>query len=145
MSGKRLTRRGFLQRAGLVGAGLMAALTGCKPKVVEVTKIVEKVVKETVVVQATPVKKAPEKVELVGWTVHGMDPENEKHKPYREAVMNLFQVKYPYATFKHMNMGWDEKLRQNLVYPIMGRLLCWLDMSLPNFNFLVGMRPFFIC
>jgi len=48
----QMTRRELLRSAALAAsAGLVAA---CQPKVVEVTKVVEKVVKETVVVQGTP-------------------------------------------------------------------------------------------
>lgn len=59
---KNVTRRSFLRTAAVAGAGLVVA--ACQPKVVEVTKIVEKevekVVKETVIVEGTP--KVVEKV-----------------------------------------------------------------------------------
>jgi len=55
---KKLSRRHFLRSTAVAGAGLAAVLAGCKPKIVEiekeVTKVVEKVVKETVVVAGTP-------------------------------------------------------------------------------------------
>jgi putative aldouronate transport system substrate-binding protein len=47
---KKLTRREFVRMGALVGAGVVAA--GCAPRVVKET--VEKVVKETVLVQGTP-------------------------------------------------------------------------------------------
>jgi len=50
------SRREFLRKAALVGAGLAGVLAGCQPKVVEkvITKEVERVVKETVIVKGTP-------------------------------------------------------------------------------------------
>ncbi len=55
---EKLSRRDFLRRASVVGAGLAAVLVGCQPKIIEVeklvTKEVEKVVKETVIVAGTP-------------------------------------------------------------------------------------------
>ena len=48
----RVTRRALLKNAAFAGAaGLLAA---CQPKIVEVTKVVEKVVKEEVIVAGTP-------------------------------------------------------------------------------------------
>jgi len=48
---RRYTRRQLLRLSGLgVAAGALAA---CQPKVVEVTKLVERVVKETVIVEGT--------------------------------------------------------------------------------------------
>jgi len=47
-----LSRRNFLRGAGIGSAAIIAA--ACQPKVVEVTKVVEKVVKETVMVEGTP-------------------------------------------------------------------------------------------
>ena len=58
MNSKTLTRRGLLKGAAL-SAGVVA-LAACQPKIVEVTKVVEKVVKETVIVAGTP--KVVEKV-----------------------------------------------------------------------------------
>ena len=52
MNKQGLTRRQFLQGAGLTGLGVALAATGCQPKTVIGEK--EKVVKETVVVEATP-------------------------------------------------------------------------------------------
>ena len=49
---RKVSRRELLRFVGLAGsAGLVAA---CQPKVVEVTKIVKEVVKETVIVEGTP-------------------------------------------------------------------------------------------
>ena len=49
---KRMTRRQLLKAAALTGSA--GALAACQPKIVEVTKVVEKVVKETVMVEGTP-------------------------------------------------------------------------------------------
>ena len=49
MSEKRLSRRALLRAA--LGTGASLALAACQPKVVEVTKEIEKIVKETVVVK----------------------------------------------------------------------------------------------
>lgn len=48
----KLSRRNFLKKAAVAGAGL--ALAGCAPTVVKETVVVEKVVKETVIVAGTP-------------------------------------------------------------------------------------------
>jgi len=66
MSEKRLSRRDFLKKAAVAGAGL--ALAGCAPKVVKETVIVEKPVEKTVekVVTATPAMVEP--LEIVHWT-----------------------------------------------------------------------------
>lgn len=65
MSERQLTRRDFLRRAGIVGAGLTAMLAGCQPKIVEVTKIVteKEVVKETVIVEKEVEKEVTKLVE----------------------------------------------------------------------------------
>jgi len=62
MSEKRISRRNLL-RVGALGMG-GAMLAACQPKVVEVTKVVKEVVKETVIVEGTPqtVEKVVEKV-----------------------------------------------------------------------------------
>jgi ABC-type glycerol-3-phosphate transport system substrate-binding protein len=110
-------------------------MVGCAPKIVEVTKVVEKLVKETVVqeklvketvVQEKVVKEtvvvekkaptpAPEKFELVHWAEGYLYSTDVKIKPYIDAVTKSFKDKYPNATPKFVNMGWDEVLRQNLV------------------------------
>ena len=55
MGSKALSRRAFLRGLAVSTSGIgMAVLAGCKPQVVEVTKIVKEVVKETVIVAGTP-------------------------------------------------------------------------------------------
>jgi len=49
---RSLSRRGFLRLGSLGGAAVV--LAACAPKVVEVTKIVKEVVKETVIIEGTP-------------------------------------------------------------------------------------------
>ena len=65
-----VTRRDLLRLSALAGAsGIMAA---CQPKIVEVTKIVEKqvekIVKETVVVVKEPTKAAPAQPASIKWS-----------------------------------------------------------------------------
>src|SRR4030042_4689601 len=52
MQSRGFTRRGVLKSAAFAVVGVIAA--ACQPKIVEVTREVEKVVKETVVVAGTP-------------------------------------------------------------------------------------------
>ena len=67
---KRMTRRELLRLGSLGGA--MALLAACQPKIVEVTKVVKEVVKETVIVQAaTPVAAAEEGVTINYWAAWG--------------------------------------------------------------------------
>jgi len=140
MSQTQMNRRRFLRVAGLASAGLGAMLAGCKPQIVEVTKVVEKVVKETVVqekvvketvvqekvVKETVVveKEAPKPTEapfeVVHWAEGYLYNTDAKYKPYQDAVIKSFKDKYPNATPKFVNMGWDEVLRQNLVTALLG-------------------------
>lgn len=106
MLSSKLSRRDFLRTSGLVVTG--AALTACAVPTAPAGG------------GAAAGAPAAAPVELVGWTVHGMDPANETFKPYREAVLAHLNAKYPDATFTHMEMGWDEVLRQNLVTALLG-------------------------
>ncbi|MCD6520747.1 MAG: extracellular solute-binding protein [Anaerolineae bacterium] len=73
---KKLSRRGFLRAFGIGAA--VSALAACKPKVVEVTKVVEKVVKETVVVEKEKEKVVTKVVEkVVKQTVEVQKPAEE--------------------------------------------------------------------
>lgn len=109
---EKMTRRSLLRTAAFVTAG--AVLSACQPKVVEVEKEVTRIVEK----EAAKPTEAP--FEIVGWTVHGMDPDNEKARDYRETMLTLLHDKYPDATFKYQNMGWSEQLRQNFVAALMG-------------------------
>jgi multiple sugar transport system substrate-binding protein len=142
MAQKNLSRRQFLRGAGVAGAGLVALLAGCQPKIVEVTKIVEKevekvvqqtvvvtqekvvekekVVKETVVVQKEAPKPTAAPFELVHWAEGYLYNTDAKYKPYQDAVANSWKDKYPNVGLKFVNMGWDEVLRQNLVTALLG-------------------------
>jgi len=127
-----LSRRELLRRVGLGAAGL--ALAACQPKVVEVEKVVketvvvteekevEKVVKETVVVEKEVQAPQPTRgpIDLVGWSVHGMDPDAAVWKPYRDAILAIMEDELPDVTFTYRDMGWDEVLRQNLVTGLLG-------------------------
>jgi multiple sugar transport system substrate-binding protein len=109
MRAQNFSRRHFLKLSGmaLTGATLAACVapTATQPGASQAG-------------EAAAPANAP--VELIGWTVHGMDPANEVFKPYRDAVMAHFNAKYPDATFTHQDMGWDEVLRQNLVTALLG-------------------------
>ena len=71
MSQKNLSRRDFLRLGALTAAGTLVAACAPTPtpEVVEkvVTKEVEKVVKETVVVQATPAPEEVVEISFMGW------------------------------------------------------------------------------
>src|SRR5436853_7637558 len=100
MRAPNLSRREFLKLSSVVVTG--AALAACSPPPVP---------------QAGGGAAAPaaQPIEIIGWSVMNMDPTVAKDKPYQDAVLAHFKAKYPDATFKYMNMDWDEKLRQNLV------------------------------
>ena len=143
---EKLSRRSFLRAAGFLGAGLAAALAGCQPKIVEVTKVVEKivketviqekekevikevtkevvkkeVVKETVVVEKAAAKPTAAPFQVVHWAEGYLYNADAKFKPYQDAVIKSFKDKYPNATPKFVDMGWDEVLRQNLVTALLG-------------------------
>ena len=105
MSEKFVSRRAFLRRSSLVGAGMAVMLAGCQPKVVEVTKIVEKVVKETVEVEkivkeAVEVEK--EVTRVVEKIVEGAPAKLPKmkirlteRKPYTDIMLVNFQTSEP--------------------------------------------------
>lgn len=125
---KQMSRRDFLRLSAALATGAVAASCApATPKIVEVEREVpvEKVVVQTVEVEkvvekeVTPKPPTPGPFTLVGWTVHGMDPGVEKYKPYREAILSCLHDKHPNATFKHEDMGWDEKLRRNLMMALM--------------------------
>ena len=111
-----LSRRELLRRVGLGAAGLV--LAACQPKVVEVEKVVtqevvkevEKVIKETIVVENEV--QAPEPVtgpiEIVGWSVNGMNPDAPEWNDYRETVLAIMEDEMPGVTFTWRDMGWDE-------------------------------------
>lgn len=100
-----LSRREFLKLSSVVGVG--AALAACTPPPAP---------------QAGGGAAAPaaQPIEIIGWSLFGMDPATETNKPYQDAVNAHFKAKHPNATFKFMNMDWDEKLRQNLVTALLG-------------------------
>jgi len=121
----QVTRRDFLRRAGVAGAGLTAMLAGCQPAVVKETvvveKEVEKVVKETVVVEKI-VEAVPTRgpIQLVSWSLGYMNPEQVQWKPWQDAVLEIMRDKLPDVTVVNRDMGWDEVLRQNLVTGLLG-------------------------
>jgi multiple sugar transport system substrate-binding protein len=133
---KYLSRREFLRAAGIsAAAGVLAA---CQPQVVE--KMVE-VTREVEVEKEVPVEvevertvevekivevtaEAPPQVDepfdLVHWAEGYLYSEDERFKPYQDAVKDRFKEMYPHVTVKFENFGWDEALRQNLVTALLG-------------------------
>lgn len=105
MRAPNLSRREFLKLSSVVVTS--AALAACSPP------------------PAAPqaggaAAPAAQPIEIIGWSVMNMDPTVDKDKPYQDAVLAHFKAKYPDATFRYMNMDWDEKLRQNLVTALLG-------------------------
>ncbi|MFH1084308.1 MAG: extracellular solute-binding protein [Chloroflexota bacterium] len=136
----QFTRRQFLNRLGVAGAGLAAMLAGCQPKVVEVTRVVEKqvekVVEKTVVVKeavevAKEVTRVVEKqvqapqptkgpVNLAIWSMGPLNPDAAAWKDYQVTFKKILADKVPGATYTFKDMGWDEVLRQNMVTGLLG-------------------------
>ena len=114
MSEKRLTRRDLLRSAFVGSAGLM--LAACQPKIVEVTKIVEKevekVVKETVVVK--------EAVEVEKEVTRVVEKEVEKKVEVEKEVTRIVekQVKAPEEpitlVFQHCYRVYDNHGKENV-------------------------------
>ena len=112
---KLVSRRDFLRAAGIsVAAGALAA---CQPKTVIVKETVE-VEKVVEVTAAAPMEAA--EFDLVHWAEGYLYNEDEKFKPYQDAVKDRFKEMYPSVTLKFENFGWDEALRQNLVTALLG-------------------------
>jgi multiple sugar transport system substrate-binding protein len=109
MSHKRLNRRDFLRLGALTTAGtvLAACAPAPTPEVVEkvVTKEVEKVVKETVVVQATPAPEEVVEITFMGW---GGPEEDEGVR----AAITVFQGAEPNikVTWLHTPETYSEKM-----------------------------------
>jgi multiple sugar transport system substrate-binding protein len=103
METKRLSRREFLTLAGAAsGAALLAA---CQPQVVKETVEVEKVVKETVVVQATPAPEEMVEITFMGWGA------TEEDTGVRSAI-TVFQGAEPNikVTWLHTPENYQEKM-----------------------------------
>jgi multiple sugar transport system substrate-binding protein len=101
-----MSRRAFLHLSGMAVTG--AALAACGAPAGQTA---------TSEGESAP---ATAGAEIIGWSLFGMDPATEANKPYQDAVLAHFNAQYPDATFKFVNMGWDEELRQNLVTALLG-------------------------
>ena len=108
MSQKGMSRRQLLKLMGMGAAGVV--LAACKPKIVEVTKIVEKekIVKETVIVEkevAAPAPKEMKKVKVIchDW-VRGELPIDRMLTDYNAAQTD-HQIVYERTV-----TGWDKKV-----------------------------------
>jgi len=112
---RRVSRRQFLR--GLALAGGSAALMACAPKVVEKTvvveKPVEKVVKETVIVEGTPqvvekvVTATPAPVEPV--TVTWMNWWGGAREPLMLEVIARFEEENPHIHVENQLQPWDNR------------------------------------
>jgi ABC-type glycerol-3-phosphate transport system substrate-binding protein len=138
---KPVTRRDFIKGAGFaIGASLLAA---CAPQTVQVTTVVEKVVKETSIVKETSVvketvqsivtatpapTKVPEPAVMDIWfntdipdlnTEWKNDPNNEEFKKQwfwgglGRTIFKPWLAKHPGVTMKISTHSWDVELRQN--------------------------------
>ena len=113
---KKVSRREFLKAAGIsAAAGVLAA---CQPKTVIVKETVE--VEKEKIVEVTAVPAGPGEFDLVHWAEGYLYSEDERFKPYQDAVKDRFKEMYPHVTLKFENFGWDEALRQNLVTALLG-------------------------
>lgn len=109
-SAKPLSRRRFL-RLSLIAAG--AALVGCTQEPAATPQTIEKVVKETVLVEPTaPAEATKAPVELLFWNYWGTID------PYFTNVFEDFTDKYPWIKVKQELLAWDpywQKLNTTLV------------------------------
>jgi multiple sugar transport system substrate-binding protein len=109
MSQKNLSRRDFLRLGALTAAGTLIAACGPTPtpEVMEkvVTKEVEKVVKETVVVQATPAPEEMVEITFMGWGA------TEEDEGVRSAI-TVFQGAEPNikVTWLHTPENYQQKM-----------------------------------
>jgi multiple sugar transport system substrate-binding protein len=115
MSQKNLSRRDFLRLGALTAAGTLVAACGPTPtpevvekvvtKEVEKIKEVEKVVKETVVVQATPAPEEMVEISFMGW---GGPEEDEGVR----AAIRVFEGAEPNikVTWLHTPENYSEKM-----------------------------------
>jgi multiple sugar transport system substrate-binding protein len=109
MSQKNLSRRDFLRLGALTAAGTLVAACGPTPtpEVMEkvVTKEVEKVVKETVVVQATPAPEEMVEITFMGWGA------TEEDEGVRSAI-TVFQGAEPNikVTWLHTPENYQQKM-----------------------------------
>mgnify|MGYP001106717440 CR=1 FL=1 len=106
---ERLTRRELLRFAGL--GSMVALLASCAPKVVEVTKVVKEVVKETIIVAGTP--QVVEKIVTVApapskpATIETWDFGGSEFEFIDSAMIPEFNIQYPHITIKHVGIPED--------------------------------------
>ena len=101
---EKLSRRKFL-RVAAVGAGALLAAS-CQPKVVEVEKVVtkevEKIVKETVIIAAEPAPKEPVTIQWMNWW-------GAAREPLMLEIIARFEEEYPYITVENQVQPWDNR------------------------------------
>jgi ABC-type glycerol-3-phosphate transport system substrate-binding protein len=105
----QLTRRAFLRSASLATCG--GLLAACQPKIVEVTREVEKVVKETVEVEKEVEKVVEKEVEKVVKETVVVDRQAE--------LAEKLKGKISWETWRGPGTGWNEERMQSFseMYP----------------------------
>jgi len=100
----KLSRRKFLRVAAVGAAALLAA--SCQPKVVEVEKVVtkevEKVVKETVIIAAEPAPKEPVTIQWMNWW-------GAAREPLMLEIIARFEEEFPHITVENQVQPWDNR------------------------------------
>jgi len=118
MPEKKVSRREFLKAAGISAA--VGVLSACQPQTVIVKETVEVEKEVEKIVEVTAAPPGPGEFDLVHWAEGYLYSEDERFKPYQDAVKERFKEMYPHVTLKFENFGWDEVLRQNLVTALLG-------------------------
>jgi ABC-type glycerol-3-phosphate transport system substrate-binding protein len=118
MPEKKVSRREFLKAAGVSAA--VGVLAACQPQTVIVKETVEVEKEVEKIVEVTAAPPGPGEFDLVHWAEGYLYSEDERFKPYQDAVTERFKEMYPHVTPKFENFGWDEVLRQNLVTALLG-------------------------
>jgi multiple sugar transport system substrate-binding protein len=108
MKSQKLSRRDFLRGAGLTGLGLTLAAAGCQPKTVIVEKEVEKIVKETVVVEKEAPTPAPMEVVQIQHAHWGRPIQGEAW----QQCLDFFMERFPYIEVEriHIPSNYPDKM-----------------------------------
>jgi len=126
MSGKRMTRREMLRLAALGTVGAVAAACGATPT----PEVVEKIVKETVVVEKEVIKEAPPKEPVtlqanIAFTQSDYGLQYEIVQKWRD----IFQQTYPWITVNIAFVDWQEHHDKMLVLAAAGELPDFIEVQ----------------